>query len=83
MNIYLLTEYINKLKKEDINNFALKQGIILEEEELEVIYNHIKKDYKTVIYGNARSILDQIKNEVKPLTYSKIENLYSQFKDRI
>lgn len=83
MNIYLLTEYINKLKKEDINSFALKQGIILEEDELEVIYNHIKRDYKTVIYGNARSILDQIRSEVKPLTYSKIENLYSQFKDRI
>ena len=42
-----------------------------------------EKDYKTVIYGNARSILDEVKNEVKPLTYNKIENLYERFKNRI
>ncbi len=24
MNIYMITEYINKLKKEDINNYAQK-----------------------------------------------------------
>ena len=29
------------------------------------------------------SILDEVKNEVKPLTYNKIENLYERFKNRI
>ena len=69
MNIYLLTEYINRLKKEDINKFALKQGIVLEKKETEVIYNYIKNDYKTFIYGNPRGILDELKQKVKPLTY--------------
>ena len=79
MNIYLLKEYINRIKKDDINNFALKEGITLEDYELDIIYNHVKKDYKTVIYGNARSVLDEVKKEVKPLTYNKIENLYERF----
>jgi len=83
MNIYLLEQYINRLKKEDINIFALKEGVTLEDYELDIIYNYVKKDYKTVNYGNARSILDKIKNEVKPFTYSKIENLYERFKHRI
>lgn len=83
MNIYLLSQYINRLKKEDIYNFALKEGVSLEDYELDIIYNRVKKDYKTVIYGNARSVLEEVKKEVKPLTYSKIENLYERFKNRI
>lgn len=83
MNIYLLEQYVKRLKKEDIYNFALKEGVTLEEYELDIIFNHVKKDYKTVIYGNSRSVLEEIKTEVKPLTYSKIENLYERFKNRI
>lgn len=83
MNIFLLEQFINRLNKEEINNFALKEGVTLENYELDIIYNHIKKDYKTVIFGNARSILDKVKQEVKPLTYNKIENLYERFKNRI
>lgn len=83
MNIYLLEQYVKRLKKEDIYNFALKEGVTLEDYELDVIFNHVKKDYKTVIYGNARSVLEEFKTEVKPLTYSKIENLYERFKNRI
>lgn len=81
MNIYLISEYVKRLKKEDINNFALKQGVTLDKNELDLIYNHVKNDYKTFIYGNPRPILDDVKMKVKPLTYNKIETLYQQFKD--
>lgn len=81
MNLYLLTEYVKKLKKEDIYNYALKEGIPLEDYELDIIYNYIKKDYKTIIYGNIRKILDELKDKVKINTYNKIENLYLRFKN--
>lgn len=81
MNIYLISQYVSKLKKEDINNFALKQGLTLDKEELDIIYYYVKNEYKTFIYGNPRGILDKVKKKVKPLTYNKIENLYQQFKD--
>lgn len=80
MNIYLISEYVKRLKKEDIANFALKQGVTLDKNELDLIYNHVKNDYKTFIYGNPRPILDDVKTKVKPLTYNKIETLYQQFK---
>lgn len=83
MNIFLLEQYINRLKKEDINKYALKEGVTLEDYELEIIFEHIKKDYKTVIFGNARAVLEEIKTKVKPFTYSKIENLYERFKHRL
>lgn len=83
MNIYLIQEYVNRLKKDDITSFALKQGIILDNEEIDIVYNYIKNNYKTIIYGNPKEILQEIKNKVKPLTYNKIENLYIRFKDKI
>ena len=83
MNIYLISEYVNRMQKQDVNNFALKQGITLDNEELDIIYNYIKNNYKTLIYGNPKVILEEINYQVKPLTYNKIENLYMQFKDKI
>ena len=83
MNILLISEYVKRLRREDVNNFALKQGIVLDEDELDVIFGYVKKDYKTFIYGNPRPILDEVKTKVKPLTYNKIENLYQQFKDKL
>ena len=83
MNIYLISEYVNRLRKSDIIYYAEKQGISLDKEEVELIYDYIKKDYKTIIYGNPRDILNEIKFKVKPLTYNKIENLYIKFKDKI
>ncbi|MGM9881992.1 MAG: hypothetical protein ACI31S_04035 [Bacilli bacterium] len=83
MNIYLIEEYVNRLKKSDIVFFALKQGIILDSTETDIIYDYIKKNYKTIIYGNPKDILLEIKSKVKPLTYNKIENLYIRFKDKI
>lgn len=83
MNIYLISEYVNRMQKQDVNNFAIKQGITLDNEELDIIYNYIKNNYKTLIYGNPKVILEEIKYQVKPFTYNKIENLYMQFKDKI
>lgn len=83
MNIYLIEEYVNRLKKSDIRWFSLKQGIILDNEEIEIIYTYVKNNYKTIIYGNPKDILLEIKEKVRPLTYNKIENLYLKFKDKI
>lgn len=81
VNIYLITEYVKRIKKEDVYNYALKEGVTLEDYELNIIYDYIKKDYKTIIYGNVRGVLDEIKAKVKLNTYNKIENLYLRFKN--
>ena len=83
MNIYLIEDYVRRLNIGDVERFALRQGIVLDKEELTIVYEYIRKAYKTFIYGNPRDILIEIKGKVKPLTYSKIENLYMKFKDKI
>lgn len=81
MNNYIIYQYIKKIQKEDINKFALKQGIQLDNNELDIIYYYIKNEYKNFLNGNQKSILEDIKNKVKPTTYNKIESLYNQYKD--
>ena len=49
MNIYLISEYVNRMQKQDVNNFAIKQGITLDNEELDIIYNYIKNNFVLVI----------------------------------
>lgn len=83
MNIYFIGEYVNRLRRSDIVYYAEKQGIYLDKDEVDIIFDYIKNDYKTIIYGNPKDILEEIKFKVKPLTYNKIENLYIKFKDRI
>ena len=83
MNIYFIEDYVKRLNIGDVEKFALKQGIILDKDELTIVYDYIRREYKTFIYGNPRDILMDIKGRVKPLTYTKIENLYMKFKDKI
>lgn len=83
MNIYLIEDYVRRLNIGDVERFALKQGIILDKEELTIVYDCIRREYKTFIYGNPKDILIDIKGRVKPITYTKIENLYMKFKDKI
>ena len=83
MKDFLIKEYINRITYDDIKEFALKEGITLDKEEINIIYQYIKKYYKTFIYGNPRGLLDEIKEQVKPLTYQKIEHLYTYYKDKI
>lgn len=82
MNEFLIKNYIQRLTLEDINNFAKKHGIDLNEDELKLIEQHIRKDWHTIIYGNPRPILDNLKNKLKNNEYQKIENLYVDFKNK-
>ncbi len=83
MNILLISEYIRRLNPEDINNFALKQGVTLTEEELQVIYYHVKNNYKLFLTGDPTPILKEVEKEVRPHTYNKIIELYNTYKNKI
>ena len=72
-------QYINKLKKEDIKNFALKQNFELKSYELDLIYYYIKNKYID-FFNNPSKVLEEISNKVRPITYNKINELYNKFK---
>lgn len=82
MNNFLITQYISRMKLQDINDFAIKNGVILDDNELDIVFNLIKKDWRTIVYGNPRGILDELKGSLSTLSYQKIEGLYTYFKNK-
>lgn len=78
----LIREYVNRMTLDDVNSFALQNGIILSSEELNLIYEYAKNDWHTIVFGNPRGILDDLKNKLNPVSYQKIEGLYIYFKNR-
>lgn len=83
MNDYLLQSYIERLSKEDINSFAKTQGITLENDELEIIYDYLKKYWRTFYYGNPKQLLEELKEKLSNDTFCKIESLYMQAKEKL
>lgn len=78
----LIGQYVNKLTLTEIKEFAKSNGIIINNDVAKIIYKYIKSDWHTIVYGNARPILDEIKKQIDLDTYLKIENLYVDFKQK-
>lgn len=78
----LISEYVSRMTLDDVNNFALKNGIILKDDEVKLIFNHIKNNWRTIVFGNPRWILDELKSKLDNTSYQKIESLYIYFKNR-
>ena len=78
----LINEYVNRMTLEDVNNFAIKHGIILKTAEVKLIFDHIKHNWRTIVFGNPRGILDDLKEKLDTTSYQKIESLYIYFKNR-
>ncbi len=78
----LISEYVSRMTLDDVNSFALKNGIILKDSEIKLIYDHIKNNWHTIVFGNPRGILDDLKEKLDSTSYQKIESLYIYFKNR-
>lgn len=78
----IIENYIKNMKKSDITTFAKKNNISLEDNELNIIYETIKKDWYTIIYGNYNEIFEEIKNKINEKNYKKIEELFFYFKNK-
>jgi len=78
----LLKNYINKLKKEDIKLFATNNNITLNDNELSIIYDTIKNDYESILYGNHDKVFNELKSKVSSDNYDKIINLFFEYKKK-
>lgn len=78
----LIDNYVLNLDEKTVYEFALKNGIVLNEDELSYIYDTIKKEYRTIIYGNPEFIFSDMREKFPIETVSKAENLYLEFKNR-
>lgn len=76
MKELLIKSYIKSLTKDKIIDFALKNDIILNDNELDFIYLNIKNNYNDIL-NNPLKYLNIIKSRTNPDTYNKIYELYS------
>lgn len=82
MYFNIIKKYINYLKKDDIVNFAKKEGISLNTIELDTIYSVIKTRWEE-IYNNGIKVINEYKDKLNELTYNKLIELYSYYKKRL
>lgn len=76
----LIEPYINNIRKSDINNFALKNNINLNNNELDFIYNFIKTRYKEVLNNPNNFSLSRYKNNFSNENFVKINGLINRYK---
>lgn len=82
MNKYFIYEYISKIKKEDILTYSKRIGIILNDNDLEVIYYYVKNEYQR-FFKNPDDIFREIKDKISLNNYNLLIDLYNKYKDKI
>lgn len=78
----LIKNYVNKLTINDINSLAIKHNINLNDNELNYIYNILKDNYQTLLYGDSDIIFNNLKNNVSSDNYLKIKELFNTYKQK-
>ena len=82
MNKFIILKYMEKINKDDINRYAKSQDTILDNNELDLIYNYIKK-YPKRILNEPLDVIDEIKDDLSIVVYNKLLELYQKYKDKI
>lgn len=75
----LISRYMNKITKEDINNFALNKNIYLSDEELLFTYEFIKKNWNQILSNPNILNLDRYKNKYSEENFNKIKILFNEY----
>ncbi len=80
---YIIEEYVKKITKKDVINFATKKKVNLTDEEADIIYEYLKKHWQTFYKGNPSKLLEELSHKISPHTFLKVKELYIEFKNKI
>ena len=79
---FLIKNYVEKLTEEDIENFAIKEGITLLDKEKRILYIYIKNYWETLLEKDSTFIFEELKEKLQPKTYEKVIELYNKYKKK-
>ena len=77
----LIKQYINKININNINDFALKNNIILDKNELNIIYDVVKNHHEKIL-NDDQDIFDYVKENISSDNYEKIIQLLNEYKEK-
>ncbi len=75
----LIESYINKMSINDLNNFALRNNVQLDEEELTFTYNFVKKNWQSVLTNFNLFDFSKYKQFYSEENYLKIQQLIKEY----
>lgn len=78
----MINSYVNKLTKNDIIKFADKNNITLTNNEVDIIFNTIKKDWQDLLH-NPNKVFNNIKSKVSLNTYNNIIYFYDLYSKKL
>lgn len=78
----LIENYIHTLTKMDIKNYIQKEGASATDDEVSIIYDFIKKNYKALLAPNGMDTLKNIKPYLSITLYEEIAKKYITTKNK-
>lgn len=75
----LIENYIINMTKEDINNFAIKNDIILNNIELDFIYKYIKNNYQYLLNDPDSFNIDSYEKYFQKDNFIKIKKVFIEY----
>ena len=80
MNKNLIKKYALNITKEDILKFGESEGVNINNNELNTIYNIIKNNQDEILEGNFYEFINNYKNIFNPILFNKIIEKYEKYK---
>ena len=82
MNKFIIYKYMEKITRDDIKKYAIREETNLSNNELDLIYAYIKK-YPKRILNEPMEVIDEIKDDLSKDVYNKLLELYQKYKNKI
>ena len=75
----MIDKYMQRMTKDDINNFAKKKGANLSNEELDFTYSFIKKNYKEILKNPSLFKLERYENKYSKENFPKVKKVFTEY----
>ena len=81
MKKFIIKRYVDKLSIQDIDNFAKSNNILLDNEEINYIYNFVKNNWQNILNDNDL-IITEIREKFSGNKANDMEKLYFEYKNK-
>ena len=75
----LIDRYMSRLEKEDVQNFAIKNNVSLNEEELKFTYDFVKKNWRIILSNPNAFQFEKYRNQFTEENFAKINYLIIEY----
>ncbi len=78
----LVSRYMANLTKEEVNNFAISKNVQLNSEELDFVYDFVKKNWEQVLKNPKLLQLERYQDRFSPDNFQKIQKLFLEYSSK-